>query len=99
MSIKYWSILAFALVSSSCSAQVQTNENQSFSIADKNHDGRISFDEFEVYVRDYLREKSSFEASGFSMLSHSTQEAVLKDHFDKMDVGHKGYLLPNEWKR
>lgn len=99
MPIKYWIILFFALVSSSCSAQVQTNKSQSFSIADKNHDGRISFDEFETYVRNYLREKNNFEASGFSMLSHSTQEAVLKDHFDKMDIGHKGYLLPREWKR
>ena len=99
MSAKYWIIAFFAFASSSCLAQVQTDKSQSFSEADKNHDGKISFEEFEIYVRSYLRKKSNFESSGFSMLPYSTQEAILKDHFDKMDVRHKGYLVQTEWKR
>ena len=99
MPVKYWMLASLVLVSSSCSAQVQNDKIQSFSTADKNHDGKISFDEFDVYVRDYLRKKNNFESSGFFILSHNTQEEVLKDRFDSMDVGHKGYLLPNEWKR
>ena len=99
MPVKYWIIASLVLISSSCSAQVQNDKRQSFSMADKNHDGKISFDEFDVYVRDYLRKKNNFESSGFFILSHTTQEEVLKDRFNKMDVGHKGYLLPNEWKR
>ena len=99
MPVKYWIIASLVLISSSCSAQVQNDKSQSFSMADKNHDGKISFDEFDVYVRDYLSKKNNFESSGFFILSHTTQEEVLKDRFNKMDVGHKGYLLPNEWKR
>lgn len=70
----------------------------SFSAADLNGDGKISPEEFAIAVRRILAIRDDFSSRGFGLLSKSTQDQLLKDHFDEMDRGKKGFLLPDDWK-
>lgn len=70
----------------------------SFNAADLNGDGKISPEKFAIAVRRILAIRDDFSSRGFGLLSKSTQDQVLKAHFDEMDRSKKGFLLPDDWK-
>jgi len=72
-------------------------EERSFKAADLNHDGRLTWPEFEQAVRKILSIRDNFQARAFQMLGPKTQETLMKEHFASMDKDHKGYLLLREW--
>ena len=80
------------------SAYSEQDRQKDFNDADTNHDGRLSFDEFDTEVRKILASRNDFSSRGFAMLPTSAQDAVLNDEFRKMDHGQKGYLNVNDWK-
>ncbi len=79
-------------------ANAEQKRLDAFRKADANHDGRISWDEFRVAVRAILARRDDFESRGFATLPLSIQDALLRDHFDKMDIRHVGFLTYDEWK-
>lgn len=80
------------------SAYSEEDRQKDFNDADTNHDGRLSFDEFDTEVRKILASRNDFSSRGFAMLPTSAQDAVLNDEFRKMDHGQKGYLNVNDWR-
>lgn len=74
------------------------DRQKDFNDADTNHDGHLSFDEFDTEVRKILSSRDDFSSRGFAMLPTSAQDAVLNDEFHKMDQGQKGYLNVNDWQ-
>lgn len=85
------------LPESSHAADNEQERVSTFRVADTNHDGRLSFDEFEQAVRNILSKRESFQARGFRMMGNATQRAILQDHFKEMDSHHKGYLVLSDW--
>ncbi|WKC16518.1 EF-hand domain-containing protein [Acetobacter pasteurianus] len=76
----------------------EQDRQKDFNDADTNHDGCLSFDEFNTEVRKILSSRDDFSSRGFAMLPISAQDAVLNDEFHKMDHGQKGYLNVNDWQ-
>lgn len=76
----------------------EQDRQKDFNDADTNHDGRLSFDEFNTEVRKILSSRDDFSSRGFAMLPTSAQDAVLNDEFHKMDHSQKGYLNVNDWQ-
>ena len=74
----------------------EQDRQKDFNDADTNHDGHLSFDEFNIEVRKILSSRDDFSSRGFAMLPTSAQDAVLNDEFHKMDQGQKGYLNVND---
>ena len=76
----------------------EQDRQKDFNDADTNHDGHLSFDEFNIEVRKILSSRDDFSSRGFAILPTSAQDAVLNDEFHKMDHGQKGYLNVNDWQ-
>ncbi|MBS0966476.1 EF-hand domain-containing protein [Acetobacter okinawensis] len=79
--------------------ETEAERIDAFRSADANHDGRLSYEEFEKEVRTILENKDDFEGRGFRLLGEETQKAILNERFRKMDIGNKGYLVLSDWKR
>ncbi|MBV1838300.1 EF-hand domain-containing protein [Acetobacter estunensis] len=102
------SFLASAVVGSllsGCSAAPKPGSSEelaerqsTFEKVDANHDGHISWDEFRVGVTAILEKENSWRAAGFRTMFPGQQQSILRSNFDKMDTGHKGYLVFSEWK-
>lgn len=69
----------------------------SFQVADANHDGRISHEEFEVFARSRMATAGGMRAAMFKRLTPEEQKARLDAKFAQMDTKGKGYLTPDEW--
>jgi hypothetical protein len=70
-----------------------------FAMADTNHDGQISLQEFESYETQRLMQAHGMLAQHFQKLSPQQQQAALQKRFNKLDSGAKGYLNQNDWNR
>lgn len=70
-----------------------------FDVADTNHDGRVSLQEFEAYASQRLLAAYGRRAQRFRSLSPQEQSAALQRRFDRLDHGHKGYLDRSDWKK
>ena len=68
-----------------------------FDDADANHDGRISAEEFDAFATGRLDASSGSRAQMFRQMTPAEQATHLKDRFDRMDNGHKGYLDRSDW--
>jgi Ca2+-binding EF-hand superfamily protein len=88
--------VAIALIGTA-SAQAQMKGN--FEDADANHDGRVTFQEFEAYATSRLSAANGPMAKMFKLLNPQQQADRLQTRFDKLDNGHKGYLDRNDWTR
>ncbi|MFT8558813.1 MAG: EF-hand domain-containing protein [Acetobacter sp.] len=69
----------------------------SFQVADTNHDGRISQDEFEAFARARMASSGGVRATMFNRLTPEDQKARLDAKFAQMDRNGKGYLTPDDW--
>jgi Ca2+-binding EF-hand superfamily protein len=76
-------------------AQAQMRGN--FDDADKNHDGRVTLQEFETYAAARLMAANGPRARRFKRLSPEQQATLLQQRFERMDRGEKGYLDRNDW--
>lgn len=88
--------VAGAVLSGSGPAMAQMKGN--FAAADANHDGRVTLLEFQAYATNRLMAVNGPRAQRFKQLSPQDQAARLQRRFERMDVGHKGYLVPSDWK-
>jgi Ca2+-binding EF-hand superfamily protein len=68
-----------------------------FDVADANHDGRVTLQEYEAYATSRLMAANGRMAQKFRQLSPQEQAARLQQRFAKMDSAHKGYLDRNDW--
>ena len=68
-----------------------------FDDADRNHDGRVTLQEFETYAAARLTAANGPRAQRFKRLSPEQQTALLQQRFERMDRGEKGYLDRNDW--
>lgn len=80
-------------------SDLSDERKRSFNKADRNHDGRLSWPEFHDAVRDILSHRTDWGARSFMLLGQSEQEALLREHFNAMDIEKKGYLTFSEWKK
>jgi Ca2+-binding EF-hand superfamily protein len=69
----------------------------SFDAADTNHDGRVTFQEFDAYEIPRLMAANGPLAQRFKALSPEQQAARLQQRFGRLDSGGKGYLDRNDW--
>ncbi|GAN69683.1 EF-hand domain-containing protein [Acetobacter orleanensis] len=69
----------------------------SFQAADTNHDGRISYDEFEIFAKSRMATAGGMRAAMFKRLSPEDQKARLDGKLAQMDTKSKGYLTPDDW--
>jgi len=67
-----------------------------FDDADANHDGRVTFQEYEAYTANRLMAANGPRVQSFKQLSPQEQAARLQQRFEKRDNGHKGYLDRND---
>jgi Ca2+-binding EF-hand superfamily protein len=70
-----------------------------FDDADANHDGRVTFQEYQAYVTSRLAAANGPRAQKFKALSPQDQAARLQQRFETLDSGHKGYLDRDDWSR
>jgi Ca2+-binding EF-hand superfamily protein len=68
-----------------------------FNIADANHDGRITLQEFSTYETQRLKASNGFTAQRFKQMTPQEQKARLQARFKELDSGNKGYLDQNDW--
>lgn len=68
-----------------------------FDLADTNHDGRLTLEEFEAFITQRLTQRQGPGARAFRRLSPEAQRARLKMRFQQLDRGHKGYLDRGDW--
>jgi hypothetical protein len=68
-----------------------------FNQIDANHDGRVTFAEFEQAVARKMMSGEGRRADKFRQLSPTQRSAQLQRRFDRLDEGHKGYLTPGDF--
>ncbi len=68
-----------------------------FAVADANHDGQVTLQEFEAYETPRLMQAHGMLAQRFQQMSPQQQQAALQKRFDKLDSGAKGYLNQTDW--
>lgn len=91
-------IAAFALAAAPLAASpAQAGMLGSFDAADANHDGRVTFQEFDAYESQRLMTANGPLAQRFKELGPEQQTARLEQRFDRLDSGDKGYLDRNDW--
>ena len=91
-------IAALASVSLAAAAQAQPGSDKRFTRADVNHDGRVTFQEFESFVGNRMLKARGQRAQKFQALDPEQQVMLLQKRFQKLDRGHKGYLEPADWQ-
>lgn len=69
----------------------------SFDAAEANHDGRVTFQEFDAYESQRLMGADGPLAQRFKELSPEQQTARLQQRFNRLDSGEKGYLDRSDW--
>lgn len=69
----------------------------SFQMADANHDGHISQDEFVAFARARMASSGGMRAAMFSHLAPEDQKSRLDTKFAQMDAAGKGYLTLDDW--
>ena len=87
-------LIASATLAVAASAQ---ERRPNFDALDANRDGRVTLQEFESYTGGRLMAGNGRMAQKFKEMSPEQQEARLKARFDKLDHGHKGYLLRSDF--
>jgi hypothetical protein len=85
-------------ISLAAGAQAQPSSNARFSRADVNHDGRVTFQEYESFVGNRMMKAKGPRAEKFRSLNPEQQVSLLQKRFQKLDHGHKGYLEPADWQ-
>ena len=88
-------LLVFVIAACGALAQARVDFDQ----VDANHDGRITFQEFQAYATPRLMTAQGPRAERFQALSSQQQTAVLRERFNRLDQGHKGHLDRNDWER
>ncbi|MCB8881897.1 hypothetical protein ACELLULO517_16760 [Acidisoma cellulosilytica] len=68
-----------------------------FAVADANHDGRVTFPEFDAYAMQMLANANGPLAQRFKAMTPQQQQSILQKRFAKRDQGNKGYLDQNDW--
>ncbi len=90
-----WSLAAAAGLAIAPAAQAQVSAN--FDAADADHDGHLTFDEFQAYATRIAAASSGAMAATFNQRTPADQAARLHLRFDAADTDHKGYLTRAEF--
>ena len=90
-------ILLLAMLTLSVAAHAQMKGN--FDDADANHDGHVTLSEFDSYVEKRMTSANGPRAQMFKQMTPDEQAIRLKQRFDSLDTGHKGYLDRADWSR
>ena len=90
-------LVAVATLGPAAHAQSKRSGAAAFSRADVNHDGRMTFREFEAFTANRLMRGSGKAAQKFRQLSPQQQQTRLQRRFERLDEGYKGYLTPGDW--
>jgi Ca2+-binding EF-hand superfamily protein len=83
------------LLAAAPAAQAQMKGD--FDQADADHDGHVTFQEYQAYVSGHLADLDGPIAQRFKQLSPEEQASRLHRRFDTADKGHKGYLDRKDW--
>lgn len=90
-------VLAVLMVTPSGTPPARAGASDTFDLADTNHDGRVTLQEFEAYVTQRLQHGQGPRARRFRRLSPEAQRTRLERFFAQLDRGHKGYLDRSDW--
>ena len=90
------SLIASVLVLSSVSI-ANAQGGSRFAKADVDRDGRVTLREYENFVGARLSKSNNQRAERFRQLDPEKQASMLQKRFQKLDRGHKGYLVPADW--
>ena len=86
-------LLGILVLSTTAHAQMKGK----FDDADANHDGHITLSEFDAYVEKRMESANGPRAQMFKQMTPDEQATRLKQRFDNLDTGHKGYLDKADW--
>jgi hypothetical protein len=98
MGFRSLALAAVATVALTSGVQAQPSSSARFTRADANHDGRVSFQEYESFVGGRMMKARGPRAEKFRSLNPEQQVTLLQKRFQKLDHGHKGYLEPADWQ-
>lgn len=87
-------LLAAALALAPLAASAAGNR---FNKIDANHDGRITFAEFESAMGRRLMSGQGKAAQKFQQMSPAQRSARIQRRFDRLDEARKGYLTPADF--
>ncbi len=68
-----------------------------FDKADANHDGRVTFQEFEAFAGNRMMSGNGKAAQKFKQLGPDQQASMLQRRFQKLDKAHKGCLTREDF--
>lgn len=84
-------------VSASLGMAASAQSRAGFDAADADHDGRVTLQEYEAFTAHRLMAANGKWAQKFKEMSPEQQAARLRTRFEKLDHGHKGYLVRSDW--
>ena len=89
--------VAILAVSAMLSTTALARAGSRFETADTDHDGRVTLQEFETFTGQRLILGNGKAAQKFRQLNPEQQAHRLQARFNRLDQGHKGYLVPTDW--
>lgn len=90
-----FTLVLLLVLGSASAAQAQARGN--FDDADSDHDGHVTWPEYQTYLTQRLTAADGPIAQRFKQLSPDEQVSRLKERFDRLDAAHKGYLDRKDW--